>query len=230
MRRTVAVIVVALFLLPIRFSSLNALQVPALPAPDLLFNMTLQNNTRVALTQSSITTPNVDLQLYGDGKDILVAVGKADHFPRLFFGFCDKPCGFTLHDRTKYFDLRGRAKIVFTTYVSGFHHVNPVIKTANGALLIGDQAEGSTADYHQYEILFRECKWHRLDPVRGVTMGIAETPDLSKVEEVGAFDIIPGSGQHDEGVRLIDLSPPPGGWVAVSSFELWGKAVPRSSN
>src|SRR5262245_39323924 len=41
-------------------------------APELLFNMTLQNDTRLPLMQNSITTPNVDVQLYGDGKNIIV--------------------------------------------------------------------------------------------------------------------------------------------------------------
>src|SRR5215468_2703201 len=133
----------------------------AVPPPELLFNMTLQNETRLPLAQSSITTPNADLQLYGDGRNIVVAVGKGDHFPRAFFGLCEKPCGFTLRDRNNYFDLRGRASIRFTTIVSGFHRVRPLIKLSDGTLLIGDQAEGSVADYHQYQISFSECRWLR---------------------------------------------------------------------
>jgi hypothetical protein len=143
---------------------------------------------------------------------------------------CEKPCGFTLRDRNNYFDLRGRANIRFTTIVSGFHRVRPIIKLADGTLLIGDQAEGSTADYHQYEISFSDCRWLKLDPVRGVTLGgtWVETPDLSKVDEVGYFDILPGSGVHTEGVAVEKLpAPPAGGWIAVSTFELWGKPVKR---
>jgi hypothetical protein len=199
-------------------------------SPELLFNMTMQNETRLPMGQDSITTPNMDIHLYGDGKNIIVAVGKGANFPRTFFGLCEKPCGFTLRDRNNYFDLRGRANIKFTTIVSGFHRVRPIIKLADGTLLIGDQAEGSTADYHQYEISFSDCRWLKLDPVRGVTLGGAwvEAPDLSKVDEVGYFDILPGSGVHTEGVPVEKLpAPPAGGWIAVSSFELWGKPVKR---
>ena len=206
----------------------GAPQPPA--APELLFSMTMQNETRLPLGQDSITTPNMDIHLYGDGKNIIVAVGKGANFPRTFFGLCEKPCGFTLHDRNNYFDLRGRANIRFTTIVSGFHRVRPLIKLADGTLLIGDQAEGSTADYHPYEISFSDCRWLKLDPVRGVTLGATwvETPDLSKVDEVGYFDILPGSGVHTEGVPVEKLpAPPAGGWIAVSSFELWGKPVKR---
>src|SRR5262245_1629214 len=85
----------------------GAVQPP--PAPELLFNMTMRNDERLPLNQNSITTPNVDLQLYGDGKNIILAVGRGTNFPRTFFGLCQKPCGFTLRDRNNYFDLRGRA-------------------------------------------------------------------------------------------------------------------------
>ena len=190
------------------------------PAPQLLFSMTLQNETRLPLTQNSITTPNVDLQLYGDGRNIVIAVGRGANLPRTFFGLCEKPCGFTLRDRNNFFDLRGRASIKFTTIVSGFHRVRPIIKLTDGTLLIGDQAEGSVADYHQYQISFSECRWLRLDPVRGVTLGAwVENPDLSKVEEVGYFDVIPGSGAHTEGLAVEKQpAPPVGGWIAVSSL------------
>ncbi len=201
------------------------------PAPALLFAMTLQNTTRLPLTQASIATPNVDLQLYGDGRNIIVATGSSANLPRLFLGLCTGPCGFTLRDRNRAFDLRGRAHITFTTIVSGFHRVRPLVKLADGTVLIGDQAEGSVADYHQYTISFSECRWLRLDPVRGVTLGTwVQNPDLSAVEEVGYFDVIPGSGVHTEGLAVEKQPPPPvGGWIAVSAFELWGTPVSRSS-
>ena len=110
--------------------------VQPIPAPQLLFNMTLRNDARQPLMQNAITTPNVDLQLYGDGKNIVVAVGSGPNLPRTFFGLCEKPCGFTLRDRNNYFDLRGRANIKFTTIVSGFHRVRPLIKLADGTLLM----------------------------------------------------------------------------------------------
>jgi hypothetical protein len=44
-----------------------------------------------------------------------------------------------------------------------------------------------------------------------------EKPDLSKVDEIGWAQLMPGSGH---GV---------GGFVAVSKFEVWGKPVPRNT-
>jgi hypothetical protein len=126
--------------------------------------------------------------------------------------------------------LSGRASIRFTTIVSGFHRVRPIVKLADGTLLIGDQAEGSTADYHRYDISFSDCRWLRLHPDRGVTLGGTWVQaDLSRVDEVGLFDIVPGSGEWTASGQPVEKQPPPpaGGWVAVSSFEVWGQPVRR---
>lgn len=234
MRSSVGIItiVVALFLASGSTDAQQAGAAPPPSAPVLLWNMTLQNDARRSLTQRSVTTPNVDLQLYGDGGNIIVATGSGANLPRTFFGLCKGPCGFTLRDRSHSFDLRGRANIRFITIVSGFHRVRPLVKLADGTLLIGDQAEGSVADYHQYTISFSECRWLRLDPVRGVTLGTwVQNPDLSKVDEVGYFDVVPGSGAHTEGLAVErQPAPPVGGWIAVSSFELWGTPVSRTAS
>ena len=217
-------------LVAVLFLAAVSLHAQAPPVAVQLFKLTLKNEARSALTQGGVTTPNVALQLYGDGRNIIVATGAGPQLPRLFFGLCTGPCGFTFRDTNNYFDLRGRAKITFTTIVSGFHRVRPIIKTADGTLLIGDQAEGSTADYHQYDISFGDCRWLRLDPVRGVTLGATWVqPDLSKVEEVGVFDVIPGSGAWSAPGMPVEKQPPPpaGGWIAISSFELWGQPVRR---
>jgi hypothetical protein len=227
MRTTTCVSVVAAALLAVVAGAVSA-QPP--PAPALLLSLTLENDMRLPMSQSTITTGNADLQLYGDGRNIVVATGAGPRLPRLFFGLCKGPCGFTLRDRGSYFDLRGRASLRLTTIVSGFHRVRPLVKLADGTLLIGDQAEGSTADYHQYDISFSDCRWLKLDPARGVTLGGAwVAADLSKVEEVGVFDVIPGSGVWTvEGAAVEKQpAPPAGGWIAVSAFELWGRALAR---
>ena len=195
-----------------------------------LLTLTLKNEARVPLTQSAIATPNADVQLYGDGKNIVVATGNGPQLPRLFFGLCTGPCGFTLRAKDSAFDLRGRASLRFTTIVSGFHRVRPIIRLADGRLLIGDQAEGSTTDYHRYDVSFADCRWLVLDPVRGVTLGATWVqPDLSKVDEVGVFDVIPGSGAWPNAGLPVEKqpAPPAGGWIAISSLEVWAQAAPR---
>ena len=211
--------------------ALMLLQAAQRPAPPVqLFELALQNQARVPLSKTPVTTPNVDVQLYGDGKNIVVATGNGPQLPRLFFGLCTGPCGFTLRDKEKWFDLRGRASLRFTTIVSGFHRVRPLIKLADGTLLVGDQAEGSTADYHRYDISFSDCRWLALDPGRGVTLGATWVqPDLSRVDEVGVFDVIPGSGAWPNAGQPVERqpAPPAGGWIAISSLELWGQSTAR---
>jgi hypothetical protein len=189
------------------------------PPPELLFRMALQNTTRQPIVQSSILTPRLELQYYGDGRNILVAIGTAEYLPRAFNGLCERPCGLAFRDPDNYFDLTGKAKIKWTTIVSGFHRARPLIKLADGTVLVGDQAHGSISDWQQSEVSISDVRWLRLDPVRGVTVGAGwvEHPDLSRVEEVGYFDVIPGSGT------------PLGGWVAVYAFELWGRPVSRTA-
>jgi len=203
---------------------------PAGP-PELLFRMTLENTTRQTLAPEVIANPNLKLQSYGDGQNILVAIGRSQYDPHLFDGLCEKPCGLTFQDKSNYFDLTGKAKIKWTTIVSGFHRVRPLIKLADGTLLVGDQADGSVADWQQSEVSISEVRWLKLDPVRGVTLGQwVDKPNLSRVDEVGFFDVIPGSGVHVDGVPVAKLpAPPPGGWVAIAAFELWGKPVIRET-
>ena len=199
--------------------------------PELLFRATLENTTRELVTTKVLINPDLKLQTYGDGRNILVAVGKNETDPHFFDGLCDKPCGLTFQDNNNYFDLTGKAKIKWTMIVSGFHRARPLIKLADGTVLIGDQADGSVADWQQSEVSFSEVRWLKLDPVRGVTMGNwFQNPNLSKVDEVGFFDVIPGSGVRIDGVPVEKIpAPPVGGWIAMSTFELWGKRVSREA-
>ena len=200
-----------------------------LPPPELLFRMTMENTARLLVATEVITSPNLKLHTYGDGQNILVSIGKTEVDPHLFDGFCDKPCGLTLQDTNSYFDLTGKAKIKWTLTVSGFHRARPLIKLADGTLLIGDQADGSVADWQHSEVSISEVRWLKLDPARGVTLGNwVQNPNLSKVDEVGFFDVIPGSGVRVEGVPVEKLpNAPVGGWIAMSAFELWGKPAAR---
>jgi hypothetical protein len=61
-------------------------------------------------------------------------------------------------------------------------------------------------------------RWLKLDVPQTVTRGSwVEKPDLSRVDEIGWAQLMPGSGH---GV---------GGFVAISKFEVWGKPVPRNA-
>jgi len=68
-------------------------------------------------------------------------------------------------------------------------------------------------------------RWVKLDPGKVVTTGVygplgdaaswVENPDLSKVDEVGFADLMPGSGHGS------------GGWINVGRIEIYGIPVKR---
>ena len=115
-------------------------------------------------------------------------------------------------------DLTGLARISWQTKVSGFHKVRPIVKLADGTWLVGDQADGSTVDWHDNEFSVSEVRWLKLDIDKVLTRGnFVEHPDLSKVDEVGFVDLMPSSGHG------------PGGWSDVAAFEVYGKPVKREA-
>jgi hypothetical protein len=171
------------------------------------------------ITQAFVANPNLELKLYGpSAKEILIAgaANNESNPTHPWTGMCTTPCGLGLRDKTRYVDLTGLSRIKWLTKMSGLHKVHPVVRLADGTLLVGDFADGSVADWQEREFSLTGIQWFRLDSERGVTTGSAvANPDLSKVDEVGFMDLMPSSG-HGQG-----------GWADVAKFEVYGRPVPR---
>jgi hypothetical protein len=149
-----------------------------------------------------------------------VPAGEPTDPPNLWTGVCETPVAVTLRHRASYVNLTGNAKIRWVSRVSGFHVVRPVVKLASGTWLVGDYAEGGASTNSQLflenEFAVSSIRWLQLDIDRVVTRGTwVEKPDLSRVDEVGFADLLPGSGHGW------------GGFVNVGRIEVYGKAVPR---
>ena len=94
-------------------------------------------------------------------------------------------------------------------------------------MLVGDAAFSSVTKLTQTEFALANVRWIKLDPEKVVTLNSgpaaanpngdiwAPNPDLSKVEEVGFADLMPGSGHGT------------GGWIQLGNIEVYGKPVPR---
>jgi hypothetical protein len=177
------------------------------------------NTYEPKIEQIHVANPNLELKLLGPtGKEILIAgtLNSETNPIHPWTGMCTTPCGLTLRDKTRSVDLTGLARIKWNTKMSGLHQIHPVIRLASGALLVGDFADGSNLDWQEREFNLAGIKWYTLDPERGVTTGsVVANPDLSKVDEVGFIDLMPGSG-HGQG-----------GWADVAKFEVYGRPVPR---
>jgi hypothetical protein len=149
-----------------------------------------------------------------------VAAGQRTDPVNLWTGVCHTPVAATLRDRARYVDLTGLARIRWVTRTSGFHVVRPVVKLADGNWFVGDYAEGAPSAnstlFLESEFALASVRWLPLDISRVVTTGQAwASPDLSRVDEIGFADLLPGSGHGW------------GGFVNVGRIEIYGKPVPR---
>ena len=202
------------------------------PTPaTLVMNVTFQpavagKTDQLPFVQANVVDANIELKAYGAGKQVLTNAGNpAQYIPfSAWTGEAEGPFALTFRNKANMIDLTGSAKIRWATKTSGFHVVQPVIKLADGSMFVGDVASQNVAMMLVSEFPVATVKWVKLDPMKVVTLGspgpnnqIWVTPDLSKVDEVGFADLIPGSGHGT------------GGWVHVGSLEVYGKAVPRGT-
>jgi hypothetical protein len=191
--------------------------------PPLFFREDWQETKGVPVehpvTQAAVATPTLDIKLYGpSGKDIVEngLPGNDDNPPHLWTGLCASTCAAALRDRNNYVDLTGMAKIRWLIHTSGFHEVRPLVKLADGNWFVADHGDSTVRDYHVVEITLADMRWHKMDMEKVVTRGdLVDHIDLSKVDEVGFTDLMPGSGHGD------------GGYSGVGWIEVYGRPVKR---
>jgi hypothetical protein len=135
-------------------------------------------------------------------------------------GLATTPIAVTLRDKVSYVDLSGAAKMRWTIRTSGFHVARPIVKLADGTWLIGDRADASPSYFNEIEFSFATIRWLPLDIERVVTKNqtngeFIDKPDLTRVDEVGYADLMPGSGHGF------------GGWASLGPIAVYGSAVKR---
>jgi len=180
------------------------------------------------LTQDAVTNPNLELRVYGPCKDFtpgLQVYGTPGDtiFPmNIWTGLCAVPVAVTLRDKNNYVDLTGPARIRWVTRAANLHAVRPVLKLAEGTLIVGDHVDVTGVAIGQAEPEMVETefsigpnRWYTLDPEKVATTKPVETPDLSRVDEIGFADLMPGGGHGSAG------------WINVGAIEVYGKPVKR---
>jgi hypothetical protein len=177
--------------------------------------------TEHPVDQRAVSNANLELKLYGpSGKDIQEngVLDSTSNPLHVWTGLCAQPCGLAFRDKNNYVDLTGMAKVRWLTKVSGLHQVHPLLKLADGKWILGERGDGSVFDYHASGFTFSEIRWIAMDIEKLVTRGRwLDRVDLSKVDEVGFTDLMPGSGHGD------------GGYSDLGWFEVYGKPVPRAA-
>jgi hypothetical protein len=183
---------------------------------------------RYGVVQENIVDPNVEMKFYGpEAKKVLTngTPGSASTPYGIWTGEAQGPFAITFKLKNNYVDMTGLSTIRWFTRTSGFHVVRPVVKLANGTLLVGDLAIASVPQLTLSEFSLGNVRWIKLDPDRVVTVNSGPpanpnqeiwvpNPDLTKVEEIGFADLMPGSGHGT------------GGWIQLGTIEVYGKAVP----
>src|SRR5262245_41587542 len=187
---------------------------------------------------TSLNNQNLEIHLYGAHKTCyspeenvkppcvqVAGTGRANQDPiNLWNGLAQGPIAATLRDKNNYVDLTGFGRIRWITRSNGFHALRPVVKLADGTAWVADRAESNTMDYLETEFVLANLRWLKLDLDRVITVGAGRgipmydqfrPVDLSKVDEVGYADLMPGSGHGA------------GGWVNLAKFEVYGTPVKR---
>jgi hypothetical protein len=171
---------------------------------------------------STLSNPSLELKVYGPSAKELLLTGAANdelNPTHVWTGMCTTPCAVAFRHKTAYADLSGLARLRWNTKVSGFHQIRPIVKLADGTWLVGDHTDGTVRDWLFTEFSFGDVRWMKLDITRAVTTGtVLDKVDLSKVDEIGFVDLMPGSG-HGQG-----------GWVDVAQVEVYAGSVPRTGS
>ena len=183
----------------------------------------------VPVVQANIADSKVQMHKYGAAAAHLITSGAPDSKIQPFSvwsGECDGPFAITFGREGSYVDLSGRSQMSWVIKTSGFHVVRPVVKLANGMLLVGDYADASLPIMVEKQFSFANMHWLELDPEKIVTLGSnggggpgetwIQNPDLTKVSEVGFVDLMPGSGHG------------PSGWIHLGTIRVWGNPVPAT--
>jgi hypothetical protein len=184
---------------------------------------------QVPVVQENVVDQNVEIKWYGAAAKHLLTSGTpgSESTPfSVWSGECDGPFAIAFRQKNSFVDLSGAGRIRWIVKTSGFHVVRPVVKLADGTMLIGDRVDASVPMLASREFAVSDVRWIKLDATRIVTVNSGPSPnneiwvpnpDLTRVDEVGFADLMPGSGHGT------------GGYIHLGTIEVFGKAVPRAT-
>jgi len=192
------------------------------PRPPLLFSEPWrlppytgeQTDENMRFTPAVVTNPRIEAKLYGpDAKVIRAAV----HEERidLWNGMASSPVAITLRDRRNYVDLSDASRLRWTVRTNAIHLLHPVVKLADGRLIVGDRGITTHGEFLTVEVAFTGMRWYGLDPVNVVVLTEVTNPNLRLVDEVGLAMLSPGGGH---GIA---------GSANLSNVDLFAYPIPR---
>ena len=203
----------------------------------------------VALTQEYVSNPNLELKIYGAGKQRLVngevlgaVLVQRDH---LFTGMTEQPFAIGFRDKNNYVDLSGLGRVRWEAVrASGLHVVHLIIRLADGTWLLSEHGYGGNqlqVRPVEFTVSDPEQRWIKLDIDRVVTLGPREPEpvDAAKARKIDAemsrysvwLDVNRLDLTKVDAVGFADLMPGSGhgygGFISMGAIEVYGTPVPR---
>lgn len=169
-------------------------------------------NMRV--TPAVVKNQDLEVMLYGTDSSVVRA---AEHEGRidLWTGLATSPVAVTLKHKRSYVDLTGLARLRWLVRTNAIHTLYPVVKLADGTMLVGNRGIATSDEFLEVEVAFSGMRWYKLDPKKVVVGTETKDPDLHRIDEVGLATLAPGGGH---GIA---------GSANLSTVELFATTVPR---
>jgi hypothetical protein len=168
------------------------------------------------VTQQHVVNKDLTLILYGPGCD---SIKKSHHETPaddpyyIWSGLCTGNWAVTLKNVKSYADLSGYSKILWRSKQAGLRCLHLVLKLADGTWLVSTQGDCISKDWRIIEFNIMDLNWYTLNIKSIIEVKPVREPDLTKVDEIGFTDLMPGGGS-DACSRL--------DWI-----EVYGKSVDR---
>lgn len=169
----------------------------------------------VPVTKDHLANADLVVSLYGPGRG---AIKKSNHpnVPNdpfyIWSGECPANWAVSLRRRNQLVDLRGNAKVNIRSKQSGFRQLRIILRLADGTWIVSDQCVGFSDDWVETEFRIADIRWRKLNMETITEGGWVESPDLSKVYEIGVTDLMAGGGTPASS-RL--------DWIEVYGSPLW---------
>ncbi len=154
-----------------------------------------ESPAELPITQAHVANADLVLSLHGPGK---AGIKKSHHDKPaddpyyVWSGECRGNWAVSLRHKAALVDLRGQAKIKWRANQQGFRQLRAILQLADGTWLVSDLSDGPGRDWRETELIVADIRWRRLNMERVAEAAWADTPDLSRVREIGFTDLMPG--------------------------------------
>ncbi len=152
-----------------------------------------QTDENMRVTPAVVTNANLEVKLYGEDASVIRAAVHEERFD-LWNGMTTSPSAVTLRDKRNFVNLTGPARLRWILRTNAIHTLNPVVRLADGRLIVGDRTITTYGEFLTVEVAFIGMRWYALDPAKVVVGTEVVNPDLRRVDEVGVAMLAPGGG------------------------------------